>query len=55
MLHYVPMDLGGYYAPSPNGYRYFLAIVDDQSRYIWIWLLNLLKAKGKMANGVQNG
>lgn len=36
MLEFVHMDLGGYYVPSPNGFRYFLVIVDDFTRYIWI-------------------
>jgi transposase InsO family protein len=33
------MDLGGYYTPSQDGYRFFLIIVDDYTRYIWVWFL----------------
>jgi len=40
------MDLGGYYTPSPAGYRYFLGFVDDVTRYVWAWLL---KTKDKAA------
>ena len=42
----IHIDLGGYYSPSPAGYRYFLGFVDDVTRYVWAWLL---KTKDKAA------
>jgi Reverse transcriptase (RNA-dependent DNA polymerase)/Integrase core domain len=45
-LELVHMDLGGYYDRSIEGFRYFLIIVDDYSRFTWIWLL---KSKDKEA------
>ena len=40
------LDLDGYYTPSPTSYHYFLAFVDDLTRYVWAWLL---KTKDKSA------
>ena len=39
ILEFIHMDLGGYYLLTPSGHRYFLIMVDDFTRYIWIWLL----------------
>jgi len=39
ILELIHMDLGGYYTPSQDGYRFFLIIVDDYTRYIWVWFL----------------
>lgn len=46
ILELIHTDLGGYYVKSLAGYRYFLLILDDFTRYIWIWFL---KSKDKEA------
>ena len=39
MLKLIHIDLGGYYVPSLDGHQYFLIVVDDYSRYIWLYFL----------------
>ncbi|KAI9178269.1 hypothetical protein LWI28_024501 [Acer negundo] len=42
---------GPYYVPSYNGFRYFLTLVDDCSRFTWIYLL---KHKSDVASIIPN-
>lgn len=49
ILELIHIDLGGYYTPSLTEYRYFLIIVDDYTRYIWIWFLESKDMKATSA------
>jgi hypothetical protein len=39
ILELAHVNLDDYYTVSPAGYRFFLAMIDDFTRYLWIWLL----------------
>ena len=51
-LHMLHADIWGpYKLSSIHGYRYFLTVVDDFSRYTWV---SLLKAKSEARNALQS-
>jgi hypothetical protein len=52
ILNYYTLIFGGPLAtPSVHNHRYFLTVLDDHSRYVWIILL---KHKSKVSLHVQN-
>jgi transposase InsO family protein len=52
MLELVHGDLSGPVTPAtPGGRRYFLLLVDDLSRYMWVMILG---SKGEAANAIRH-
>ena len=39
ILELAHVNLDDHYTASPAGYRFFLAMIDNFTRYVWIWLL----------------